>query len=177
MCIRDRFRSASAFNQAVGGWSTGSVTDMSGMFESASDFNQDITGWSSASLTPDMSTGMFLDATAWLGNWARTDGEYTTHGPPSDWGEPCGNGWYDERVQGEQEDDFCEPEVNEIEVKGCQQRESDTPCKVKTNWKCNDPRSLRPGDDFDSAEFSYNCLLYTSPSPRDLSTSRMPSSA
>ena len=24
---------------------------------------------------------------------------------------------------------------------------------------------------------SYNCLLYTSPSPRDLSTSRMPSSA
>ena len=28
----------------------------------------------------------------------------------------------------------------------------------------------------DKAEF-YNCLLYTSPSPRDLSTSRMPSSA
>ena len=26
-------------------------------------------------------------------------------------------------------------------------------------------------------EMSYNCLLYTSPSPRDLSTSRMPSSA
>ena len=25
--------------------------------------------------------------------------------------------------------------------------------------------------------FTYNCLLYTSPSPRDLSTSRMPSSA
>ena len=25
--------------------------------------------------------------------------------------------------------------------------------------------------------WSYNCLLYTSPSPRDLSTSRMPSSA
>ena len=25
--------------------------------------------------------------------------------------------------------------------------------------------------------FSYTCLLYTSPSPRDLSTSRMPSSA
>ena len=30
--------------------------------------------------------------------------------------------------------------------------------------------------DIDSAQF-YNCLLYTSPSPRDLSTSRMPSSA
>ena len=26
-------------------------------------------------------------------------------------------------------------------------------------------------------ERAYNCLLYTSPSPRDLSTSRMPSSA
>ena len=28
-----------------------------------------------------------------------------------------------------------------------------------------------------SREFDSNCLLYTSPSPRDLSTSRMPSSA
>ena len=28
-----------------------------------------------------------------------------------------------------------------------------------------------------SESVSYNCLLYTSPSPRDLSTSRMPSSA
>ena len=28
-----------------------------------------------------------------------------------------------------------------------------------------------------SAEHAYLCLLYTSPSPRDLSTSRMPSSA
>ena len=28
-----------------------------------------------------------------------------------------------------------------------------------------------------SKTLSYNCLLYTSPSPRDLSTSRMPSSA
>ena len=30
---------------------------------------------------------------------------------------------------------------------------------------------------FDAATKLYNCLLYTSPSPRDLSTSRMPSSA
>ena len=29
----------------------------------------------------------------------------------------------------------------------------------------------------DKYGFSYYCLLYTSPSPRDLSTSRMPSSA
>ena len=31
--------------------------------------------------------------------------------------------------------------------------------------------------DGDSAEWNYGCLLYTSPSKRDLSTSRMPSSA
>ena len=31
--------------------------------------------------------------------------------------------------------------------------------------------------DIDLNPMSYNCLLYTSPSPRDLSTSRMPSSA
>ena len=30
---------------------------------------------------------------------------------------------------------------------------------------------------FESAEDAISCLLYTSPSPRDLSTSRMPSSA
>ena len=165
------FQGASAFNQPVGNWATGSVVDMSGMFEgasefnqdisswsvgavvnmesmfsSASSFNQDITGWSSGSLTT--STDMFSFARAWREIFARTDGQNTTHGPPSDWGEPCGNGWYDERVQREQEDDFCEPEVNGIEVKGCADD-----CKVKTNWKCENVRSLRPGDDFDS----YNC--------------------
>ena len=30
---------------------------------------------------------------------------------------------------------------------------------------------------FDIGQMTYTCLLYTSPSPRDLSTSRMPSSA
>ena len=34
-------------------------------------------------------------------------------------------------------------------------------------------KSVKPGQDF----FPLTCLLYTSPSPRDLSTSRMPSSA
>ena len=34
-----------------------------------------------------------------------------------------------------------------------------------------------PGDEIVIAEGIYSCLLYTSPSPRDLSTSRMPSSA
>ena len=38
-----------------------------------------------------------------------------------------------------------------------------------------EPVVLAPGDVFLNAD--YGCLLYTSPSPRDLSTSRMPSSA
>ena len=35
------------------------------------------------------------------------------------------------------------------------------------------PTQFAPNEDFED----YPCLLYTSPSPRDLSTSRMPSSA
>ena len=36
---------------------------------------------------------------------------------------------------------------------------------------------LQSGDDDLEGISAYACLLYTSPSPRDLSTSRMPSSA
>ena len=49
-------------------------------------------------------------------------------------------------------------------------------------WKTDNPPQLK-GPDFDEPEGggrTYQvllCLLYTSPSPRDLSTSRMPSSA
>ena len=38
-------------------------------------------------------------------------------------------------------------------------------------------RALGGGSDRDEGRAPYHCLLYTSPSPRDLSTSRMPSSA
>ena len=38
-----------------------------------------------------------------------------------------------------------------------------------------DPKAKVPGSYYDSIDTA--CLLYTSPSPRDLSTSRMPSSA
>ena len=41
---------------------------------------------------------------------------------------------------------------------------------------CNDIIREELQETQDEAEFK-NCLLYTSPSPRDLSTSRMPSSA
>ena len=36
---------------------------------------------------------------------------------------------------------------------------------------------IETAENADVAREKYNCLLYTSPSPRDLSTSRMPSSA
>ena len=41
---------------------------------------------------------------------------------------------------------------------------------VQTNWKSGEVI-------FEQKSVEYPCLLYTSPSPRDLSTSRMPSSA
>ena len=36
---------------------------------------------------------------------------------------------------------------------------------------------VKDGELFFTKGYGYSCLLYTSPSPRDLSTSRMPSSA
>ena len=142
------FESASEFNQDISSWPVASVVNMESMFSSASSFNQDITGWSSPSLTTSTSTDMFLSTTAWLGTFARIDGQDTTDGPPSMWGEPCGNGWYDANFQEE-----CEPIVKGIEVKGC----DPIMCKPSENWKCGDPSLLRPSDDFDSAEFSYSC--------------------
>ena len=55
------------------------------------------------------------------------------------------------------------------------------PAPVETVWKTiNDPEALRrctPGLTELKEVGPDTCLLYTSPSPRDLSTSRMPSSA
>ena len=44
-------------------------------------------------------------------------------------------------------------------------------CNNLGNHQCINPMKGKDGGD------TWNCLLYTSPSPRDLSTSRMPSSA
>ena len=57
---------------------------------------------------------------------------------------------------------------------------SDVTYEIRSNYTSENYESgLPPGLslDFDSGEISGTCLLYTSPSPRDLSTSRMPSSA
>jgi surface protein len=62
--------SASAFNQDIGSWNVGSLTDMTQMFQSASAFNQDIGSWNVSSVTTMYSS--FIEATAFnqdLGSW------------------------------------------------------------------------------------------------------------
>merc|ERR1712194_939091 len=39
------FSGATSFNQPLGAWRTGSVTDMGGMFENATSFDQDLSAW------------------------------------------------------------------------------------------------------------------------------------
>ena len=52
-------------------------------------------------------------------------------------------------------------------------------CQTEQPASCQDfaPLNVSGGRVDGSKALSHNCLLYTSPSPRDLSTSRMPSSA
>ena len=56
--------------------------------------------------------------------------------------------------------------------------------KLQMNWKTKHNKVFLKEGDFSHSEGTapvptvrFSCLLYTSPSPRDLSTSRMPSSA
>ena len=59
-----------AFNQDIGGWETGNVTSMAGMFSFANAFNQDIGGWETENVTSML--GMFAHASAFnqdIGGW------------------------------------------------------------------------------------------------------------
>ena len=47
---------------------------------------------------------------------------------------------------------------------------------ARSRWDFREEHPLRDSRGFDLKRY-HTCLLYTSPSPRDLSTSRMPSSA
>ena len=88
------------FNQDIGSWDTGNVSNMSYMFEKASAFNQDISSWNTSNVTHMGS--MFFNATSFnqdLSGWCveqisqeplRFDLEAESWElPRPSWGEPC----------------------------------------------------------------------------------------
>ena len=147
------FHGASNFNGDLSNWDVSSVTYMNAMFYNAEDFNQDISEWDVSSVTSNAMNQMFDGA-----DDLSDDNKCAIHSSfdsnenwPYDWEEYC------QSFQPEDRDELKDA-VDE--------------------WI----------DDSDSANSTYGtidtwdtslitCLLYTSPSPRDLSTSRMPSSA
>jgi surface protein len=46
------FRNAYAFNQPIGAWNTGAVTNMDNMFNGATVFNQNISAWNVINVSP-----------------------------------------------------------------------------------------------------------------------------
>ena len=58
------FFDAPAFNQNIGSWNTGNVTNMVQMFYAATAFNQDLSGWC-VTLIPTAPSDFAYGATAW----------------------------------------------------------------------------------------------------------------
>ena len=77
------FQGKSQFNVDISQWEMSQVTDAQGMFEGAASFYRDISGWTLADNAN--TTGMFTGADTWLSRGYRTDGSYTTDGPPGAW--------------------------------------------------------------------------------------------
>ena len=72
--MREMFVDASDFNQNIGDWRVGNVTDIRGMFEGAVAFNQDIGRWDVSGVTDIR--GMFNGASAFnqdIGDWDVSD--------------------------------------------------------------------------------------------------------
>ena len=60
--MRGMFSGATAFNQAIGNWNTGRVTNMLDMFNGATAFAQVINTWTASPSCSNFATG----ATAWI---------------------------------------------------------------------------------------------------------------
>ena len=131
--MRAMFQHANAFNQDITGWTVSSVSDMGYMFYDATAFYQDITGWSDASI----SEVMFNGATAWLDRVQRGNGTgISTDGPISKWvHKPC---LRDERAQS----GWCMPcEPNFIHIEGYDPAVGDTTCDEMTCCQAKMKRS------------------------------------
>ena len=64
--MSNMFQSATAFNQPIGSWNVGNVTDMSYMFIFATAFNQILSGWCVTRI-PSIPVSFFdFGATAWV---------------------------------------------------------------------------------------------------------------
>jgi surface protein len=69
--MRGLFVNASNFNQDIGNWNIGNVTNMNWMFYKATSFNQALEGWDVSFI--DEMYGMFSDADAFnqdLSSWS-----------------------------------------------------------------------------------------------------------
>ena len=150
------FNYAESFNQPIGGWDVSKVTKMQSMFYGARAFAQQIGGWDHSSMTTvSRSDSMFYHADAWQAVFVRSSASSYHHGPPSYWSLKPG---------------LCD-ENHYVESGAC------VACaEGYVNGPGDDPQDGVDTTCVECAE-NYYCLLYTSPSPRDLSTSRMPSSA
>jgi surface protein len=86
------FYKASAFNEDLSSWDTGSVTNMRAMFQDAIGFNQDLSNWNTTAVT-DME-GMFNQASAFNQElcWSLNGGVYIYAiftGSGGSFGNPC----------------------------------------------------------------------------------------
>ena len=186
------FENAKAFNQNIGGWDVSAVTDMERMFRTAKVFDQEIGRWDVSQVTN--MRYMFQDASKFSGSITR-------------WNDTKASNRYRIFYQATAfRDKFACENQDDGPVRSCECK-SELYCLTDAtyhdavrNCLAEDPvaglcdifgsKTMRFGvmprwntrwvtnmNGENETTSTLICLLYTSPSPRDLSTSRMPSSA
>ena len=147
--MENAFRNCSNFNQPIGKWDVSSVRQFSQMLNGCTNFNQDLGNWNIENVTPFLT--LFKSASnlnaSFVENWNVTNA--------------CTN--LNEMFRGVGiigTTDINHWDVSNVTTfRGCF-RDTDFNGDI-TGWNVG----------------SGTCLLYTSPSPRDRTRSRMPSSA